>query len=310
MPGSFPRVQAYFFVFHGGAMQIDIDAPAKINTFLKVLRRRPDRYHDLLSVMQKLALSDSLLIGRGESGGIRLRCEGAVLPENADNFVYRAAVLFRDRAGVKDGVDIVLVKRIPVAAGLGGGSSDAGAALRGLNELFGRPLSKDDLLEIAVRLGADVPFFVEDYDTALAKGIGDILQPVLTRRVYWVVLANPGFAVSTKWVYDNFALTSQVIPFNVSPDFSVFEGIAHRLACGDIILHNDLERVTCARYPEIDAMKALLLKQGATGVLMSGSGPTVFALFRDQPGAEAAAEAVQRKLEAKVYVTKFLGNQA
>jgi 4-diphosphocytidyl-2-C-methyl-D-erythritol kinase len=291
-------------------MQIDIEAPAKINVFLKVLGRRPDGYHDLLSVMQKLTLCDSLCIKRGGSSGIRLRCEGADLPENEDNLVYRAAALFMERVAVRGGVEIVLTKKIPVAAGLGGGSSDAAAVLRGLTMLFDGPLAMSVLLEMAVRLGADVPFFIEKYDTALATGIGDRLQPLVSRRHYWVVLANPGFPVSTKWAYDNFALTSKVIPFNLPPDLSAFEDIAHRLASGDIILHNDLERVTCARYPEIDAMKALLLNQGATGAMMSGSGPTVFALFRDQAGAEAAAGFVRLALGANVYVTRYKGHQA
>ena len=191
---------------------VSLRAPAKVNLFLEITGRRPDGYHLLATWMQKLDLEDELVIITREAEGIVLRCPGSDLPVDRRNLVYRAAELFfaslrRQEKVVAVGVEITLRKNIPEAAGLGGGSSDAGATLRGLNQLCGFPFSDDDLLAMGGRLGADVPFFVDPGGACLATGIGDLLEPAPHVGAVSFVLVNPGFPVSTKWAYENFALT-------------------------------------------------------------------------------------------------------
>jgi 4-diphosphocytidyl-2-C-methyl-D-erythritol kinase len=257
-----------------------LTAPAKINLFLRVLGKRPDGYHELETWMQKVGLYDRLSLTLRERPGISLRCTGEDLPADPSNLAWRAASAFMTASSVGDwGVDIVLEKKIPVAAGLGGGSSDAGAVLRGLNDLFGNVLAEDALMELGGRLGADVPFFVSSHAAVLATGIGEKMKPLDSLDSCTFVLVNPGFAVSTKWVYENFALTKDAKnstfsgPQKSDPcPFSLSKGL------------NDLEEVTIGRYPEIAEIKKVLLAAGAVSALMSGSGPTVFGAFPDQDG--------------------------
>ena len=257
-------------------------APAKINLFLRVTGRRPDGYHTLSMLMQKLDLRDELVLERAASG-IELRCPGGGAPEGPENLAFRAADLFLARAGLDFGLRVTLKKRIPAAAGLGGGSSDAAAVLRGLNVLCGAPLDAKTLAALALELGADVPFFVHPAPAALAEGVGEILTPVEPLRGMTVLLVNPGFAVSTAWAYRNLDLT-------VAPPNDNFAGFP---AGGQALNHapvNDLEPVVTARHPVVAELKAGLLREGATAALMSGSGPTVFGLF---PNPERAAEAAR-----------------
>jgi len=281
-----------------------IEAPAKINLFLKVTGRRPDGYHFLETIMQKVSLCDEIEL-RACAAGVQLRCSGNEVPENRENLVYRAAALFLQatqgrRGGPESGVDITLTKRIPVAAGLGGGSSDAAATLKGLNKLYECGCSAVELAEIGLQLGADVPFFLADAPAALATGIGEILQPVEPLRGYSVLLVNPGFPVSTRWVYQTFALTKKentsnlknsqegvVEPFTLSGSLQVVPQGA--------VLFNDLETVTVSRYPEVGRLKKGLLQNGAASALMSGSGPTVFGLFADRQSADACYTLFKRR---------------
>jgi 4-diphosphocytidyl-2-C-methyl-D-erythritol kinase len=191
---------------------LTIKAPAKINLFLKVLNRRPDGYHEIESLMQKIDLCDILHLSRhGED--ISLSCPETTLPEDQGNIIYRAAQAFFSATGIKAGIKIILEKKIPIAAGLGGGSSDAAAVVMGLNTLLNSNLHREELLDIASPLGADVPFFVEAYSAAMATGIGDKLEQVKSLEGFSIVLVNPGFGVSTKWVYENFPLTSNSNPY-------------------------------------------------------------------------------------------------
>lgn len=268
-----------------------LHAPAKINLFLKITGRRPDGYHTLETRMQKLALFDELVLGVSDKPGVRLRCFGADLPEDSGNIVWRAADFFLQncplcRPDKAAGVDITLNKKIPLAAGLGGGSSDAAACLRGLNTLFASGMSQDQLAAVGLRLGADVPFFLLDSPAALARGIGEILHPVAPLRSARVLLINPGFPLSTKWAYQSFALTEKKNAGNLTnPQNAVYEKIVREQhaapedwACA---LVNDLERVSMASFPEIRSIKEELRKAGAFASLMSGSGPTVFGLFTE-----------------------------
>ena len=277
-------------------------APAKINLFLRITGRRPDGYHTLISHMQKLALSDELYLERIEQG-IELRCPDGKSPENRSNLVYRAAELFfahLDARAIKPafGIRITLHKHIPVAAGLGGGSSDAAATLRGLNELTKAPLSEVELAALGLRLGADVPFFVRRSAAALAQGGGEELSPAPALQGHSVLLLNPGFAVSTRWVYQNLDLTSIDLKDNLQ---SSHDG------CDRVGFVNDLEQVTLARYPVIDELKKELQQQGAAVALMSGSGPTVYGLFADAVQAGKALQHFQPKIKASYLVEPLQG---
>lgn len=283
---------------------ITAEAPAKINLYLKVLGRRDDGYHELDTLMAKLELADRLTLAAGPVG-IRLRCPDSGLPENEDNLVFRAAKSFLAASGIKGGVDLLLEKKIPVAAGLGGGSSDAAAVLLGLNELFVQPLGNEELLRLAAGLGADVPFFVSSFNCARAGGIGEILSPVRMEGNFAVVLVNPGFPVATHWVYKNFALTTPVNPYILGREWQ--DKAEDRAFSRHYLpeLANDLESVTCARYPEIDTIKDWMRQFGAVAALMSGSGPTVFGIFEDATAARSCARRFAEKYGTGVFLTAF-----
>jgi len=296
---------------------LQLKAPAKINLFLRVIGRRADGYHLLLTLMQKVDLFDEIEL-RACDVGIRLRSRGGGVPETRDNLVYRAAELFlqalRVKGGLlKAGVDIALTKKIPVAAGLGGGSSDAAATLKGLNELYRCGYSADELAEMGLRLGADVPFFLAKAPAALATGIGEILQPVEPLQGQNILLVNPGFAVSTRWVYRNFALTergdSSILKNSQEVAALTSNGYGHEQGNWErAVPHNDLESVTIAKYPEIERIKTELVANGASVALMSGSGPTVFGLFGD-PGKAAACHAFFKRRFHHVYLVSPVGEK-
>jgi 4-diphosphocytidyl-2-C-methyl-D-erythritol kinase len=256
-------------------------APAKINLFLKILNRRSDGFHEIESLMQKIGLFDILHLSR-QGKSVSLSCQGRAVPQDRKNIVFKAALAFFANARITPGIHIILEKRIPVAAGLGGGSSDAAAVLLGLNSLLAADLEPKFLMDIGLQLGADVPFFLQDYSGAVATGIGECLQKALPIKDYWILLVNPGFAVSTKWVYENFPLTSCSNPYILARGREM-DGDFHIVSPGLFEeLGNDLEAVTINRYPQIGDIKKELKKAGAVTALMSGSGPTVFGLFAVQ----------------------------
>lgn len=295
---------------------LSVKAPAKINLFLRVTGRRADGYHTLQTRMQKVGLFDLLEVQRGGEG-VRLHCVGADLPENAENLVHRAASLFLETVAQRrgrplGGVKISLTKNIPIAAGLGGGSSDAAAALKALNSLFEAGLTAGELAAMGLELGADVPFFLTDTPAALAVGIGEILTPVTPLSGCFVLLVNPGFSVSTRWVYQTFALTKEE-KTTIFRNFRESAGPAGRPCLSATVeglpaaLENDLETVTITRYPEIGRIKEELLARGAVAALMSGSGPTVFALFSDQQAAETCRVLFARRFGQTYLVPPLAG---
>ncbi len=294
-----------------------LKAPAKINLSLLVVGRRADGYHLLHTKMQKVSLFDEVEL-RASDAGIRLRCEGEDVPDTEENLVYKAAALFYETmrgrgTPLENGVALNLTKNIPVAAGLGGGSSDAAATLKGLNELYRCGCSASDLAAMGVRLGADVPFFLAKESAVLATGIGDILQPVEPLQTQSILLVNPGFAVSTRWVYQNFALTKKSNSDNLKNSQEAAALALNGHGCGQTDLattvpRNDLESVTFARYPELERIKAELVAGGASMALMSGSGPTVFGLFGD-PGQAALCHAFFRRRFQQVYLVSPAGEQ-
>ena len=259
-----------------------IRAPAKLNIRLKITGRRPDGYHDLVSIMVPITLFDRLEVEVTSAPGIVLTSSGLPVPEDEGNLVYQAAQAFFSRTGLEAGASVRLTKAIPVAAGMGGGSSDAASTLLILNQAWGRPLTREDLHDLAVGLGADVPFFLHGAP-ALARGIGDILEPIEAWPGFWYVIITPPVPISTSWVYGNYKL-------RLTRD--EHDSIRRRLARDPMdirrILENDLETVTSARFPIIDSIKRSLIDAGAEGALMTGSGPSVFGVFRSSREAQAA----------------------
>jgi 4-diphosphocytidyl-2-C-methyl-D-erythritol kinase len=269
-------------------------APAKINLFLRVLHKRADAYHDIASLMQKITLYDELTFTL-KPVGINLDCPGSDLPTSEDNLVFLAAQSIFAYANYPSGVEIKLIKKIPLAAGLGGGSSDAATTLMALNELCSLDLKKNELMKLGARLGADVPFFIFG-NTALVSGIGDKLKAVQNIPELNFVLINPQFPLSTKMVYDNLnlRLTREKINYSIPRFF----------ALGDVIreLHNDLEEVSLKLHPELNNLKQMLLCHGALGALMSGSGPTVFGIFPDEKSAKKAMNAMEKEVSSACAV--------
>jgi len=270
-------------------------APAKINLFLHVLRKRPDGYHDLASVMQQISICDELEFKLCPEG-INLSCPGTDLPTDDNNLIYRAARALFSFTGYKGGAEIILHKKIPSAAGLGGGSSDAATTLLALNDLCSLNVSQDKLLRIGAKLGADVPFFIFGR-TAYAAGIGDELQVISEMPKLNLVLINPAFPLSTKAVYEglNLTLTKERKNSYSIPRFYVVDDVIREM-------HNDLESVSLRMHPELNDFKQMLIKEGALGALMSGSGPTLFGIFADEKSAREAREAIVKKVSSECLV--------
>jgi len=255
-------------------------APAKINYLLDVIGKRPDGYHDLRMIMQRVNLCDEVSLTLTNSAAINVICNTKGAPDGPENIAWKAARTLLDLVESGSGVNIEIVKNIPVAAGLGGGSSDAAAVLMGMNELLKLGLTDQVLMEIGRKLGADVPFFIFR-KAALAEGIGEKLSPLSKMPKCWILLVNPGIHVSTAWVYQSLQLTNKQ-ELNTLPEF--FESVDHIVA----VLSNDLESVAIPAFPVIAEIKAQMMKLGASGSMMSGSGPTVFGIFKDFETAEAA----------------------
>lgn len=283
--------------------QMELKALAKINLGLDVLGVRENGYHDVRMVMQTIYLYDNVRLECTDKPGIELACSLFYLPTGPENLAYRAADMLIQEFGITGGVKITLDKHIPVAAGMAGGSSDAAAVLFGMNRLFGLGLTKQELMERGVSLGADVPYCIMR-GTALAEGIGEELNMLPAMPKCTVLIAKPPVSVSTKTVYE--ALDSASILSH--PDI---DGLIDGLHAGSLsriasCMGNVLEQVTIPMHPVIREIKEEMLEAGALGAMMSGSGPTVFGLFRDKACARAAQEKIREKALAKqVYVTSI-----
>lgn len=277
-------------------------AYAKINPVLDVLRRREDGYHELRMIMQTVNIYDTLELVKSESG-IRLTCDTGLLPCDDGNIVYRAARLMQETFSLKEGIEIHLTKKIPMAAGMAGGSADAAATLHGMNELFDLKLTPEKLCELGVKLGADVPYCIMG-GTMLAEGIGEKLTALPPMPECRLVVAKPDFDVSTKYVYENLHANS----LKEHPDV---DGMIAAIRANDLeavatCMENVLETVTVRKYPQISELKNLMCNMGALNALMSGSGPSVFGLFTDEKAAEDCATEIRKNgLASQVFVTNF-----
>lgn len=286
--------------------EIKLKALAKINLGLDVVRRREDGYHEVRMVMQTIHLYDQLLIQKSDTPGIQIHSNLSFLPVNENNLVYKAGKLLMDEFDIHTGVSVELNKRIPVAAGMAGGSTDAAAMLYGMNQLFGLKLKRKDLMERGVQIGADVPYCIMR-GTALAEGIGEKLSSLPPMVKCPVLIAKPQIGVSTKFVYENLKLDADT----VHPDIDGLIGAIRAKNLEQIAGHmgNVLETVTIPNYPVIAEIKEHMMEHGAAHAMMSGSGPTVFGLFANGDTAVAAYEAMRESNLAKqVYLTSIYNN--
>ncbi len=282
--------------------ELQLRAYAKINLGLDVVRRREDGYHEVRMVMQTVKLYDKLTFRLLDEDVIRIKTNLGFLPVNEDNLVYKAVKLLKDTYDVKKGLEIDLFKCIPVAAGMAGGSTDCAAALIGAAKLFHLDLSKQELMDLGVKLGADVPYCVLR-GTALSEGIGEVLTPLPPIPDCHILIAKPPISVSTKFVYENLKINE----LQKHPDI---DGMVEAIREHDLHgitdrMENVLEAVTVPTYPVIEEIKNCMREHGAINALMSGSGPTVFGIFEDESLAEQAREILrEQRLAQQVYVVR------
>lgn len=250
-----------------------LQAFAKINLGLDVLGKRADGYHEVRMIMQTIRMYDQLDLQKSQEPGIHLTTNKSYIPVDENNLVYRAIQLMMDTCGIEEGVDVHLHKVIPVAAGMAGGSSDAAAAMVGMNRLFQCGLSKKKLMELGVQIGADVPYCILR-GTALAEGIGEKLTVLPPMPKCKILIGKPGISVSTKYVYTTLDLNQDT----VHPDI---DGMLEALEQGNLYgitdrMGNVLQDVTIPAYPQVEEIKEKMKEWGAVNAMMSGSGPTVF----------------------------------
>lgn len=280
------------------------NAYAKVNLALDVLRRREDGYHDVCMIMQNLSLYDTLTftVEEADTLAITLSCDKEFVPCDERNLIYKAIVLMGETYHLTGHIHVELVKRIPVEAGMAGGSTDCAAAFHAMRELYGLDVSDQELMKLGVKLGADVPYCIMA-KTALSEGIGEVLTEVAPLPDCYVVVAKPTISVSTKMVYENLHANE----LQHHPDVA---GMIEALKQGDLSgvasrMENVLETVTTKLYPQIEEIKQTMKESGAENAIMSGSGPTVFGLYREKAIAEQAAEKIRQQYGlSEVYVTQ------
>ncbi len=286
---------------------ISLKALAKINLGLDVVRRREDGYHEVRMIMQTIHLYDKLDIEKTTESGIQITSNLSYVPTNENNLVYKAGKLLMDEFDIKEGVSVNLQKRIPVAAGMAGGSSDAAAMLYGMNEIFGLGLSRQELMDRGVKIGADVPYCLMR-GTALAEGIGEKLTSLPPMVKCPVLIAKPQISVSTKFVYQNLKLDENTIHPDIDQLVEDIKSKDLHAIAGH--MGNVLESVTIPEYPIIAQIKEQMLKSGAINSMMSGSGPTVFGLFEDEETARRAYDdMVKTGLAKQIYLTTIYNNR-
>ncbi len=283
--------------------EYEIKAYAKINLGLDVVRRLENGYHEVRMVMQTVNIYDRITLRRTDKG-IRLTSDSDGIPMNEDNLVYKAACLMREQYGITAGVSIHLQKNIPIAAGMAGGSTDAAAVMLAMKELFGVESSKEELMQLGVKIGADVPYCIMG-GTALAEGIGEKLTPLSKAPQCHLLVAKPDIDVSTKYVYEHLDAAGVIRHPDIDGMVSAIEqcrlqGIIERLG-------NVLENVTVPAYPIISVIKDKMTELGAGGSLMSGSGPTVFGIFTEYEKALRAFEQIKgEQLAGQIFLTEFV----
>lgn len=285
-------------------MTLNLPAPAKVNLFLRVLRRRPDGYHDLRTVFERVDLCDRITLKKRSTPEIRLRTDSKDIPSGADNLAFRAASLLQKEFHVGQGADLFLQKKIPIAAGLGGGSSDAATVLLGLKRLWKLKIPHKRLLLLGARLGSDVPFFLLNTPFALGGGRGEKLKIVSAPRArFWHCIVKPPFGISTREAYRGLDLKKLTGPGGDVKMLlqSIQKGRPRETGK---LLDNSLELSLGKRVRTIFNLKKKLLEAGALGALLSGSGSAVFGLFDSKKAATRAAAFLGRNRKWKVFVAR------
>jgi 4-diphosphocytidyl-2-C-methyl-D-erythritol kinase len=272
---------------------LHLESPAKVNLRLEILKKREDGYHELRTVLQKINLHDLLHFSLKKEKGLSITTDHPNLPVGKRNLVYQAVQSILKKSDYQGGVLVKIEKRIPLGAGLGGGSSNAANALKAMNQLLKINLPKRELMRMGLEIGADVPFFFFN-GAAIASGIGEQLKKIELPEL-WYVLIYPNFEVSTRWVYQNFLLTKRQFHFNLHKLLRTPQEISR-------ILWNDLEEVVLREYPQIGVMKKMLYAAGALGTSMTGSGPTVFGVFSEEGGASEAYKKIKKMVRGKGWV--------
>lgn len=281
--------------------RIELDAYAKINLSLDVLRKRDDGYHELEMIMQQIELKDKIIL-KEKNTGIELTCTNKKVPTDSTNLVYKAHKLLKEKFNINKGIKIHIEKNIPIAAGLAGGSSDAAQTLIGLNEIWSLGLTNKELMEIGVEIGADIPYCIMG-GTALACGIGEKLTELTNFKDKIILLAKPDIDVSTGYVYGNLDIKS-------IKNHPKTKELIHAIIIDDVKfvaqnMKNVLENVTIKKHPIINDIKKQMIDCGALGSLMSGSGPTVFAIFDDSKKAAKCKKLLGQNID-EVYLTKTI----
>lgn len=294
--------------------RIRLSSPAKLNLFLKVLNKRPDGFHNIFTVFERIDLKDEISLRLNPIGAIHVNCAHPQVPRGPKNLVYRAAKLLQNDFRIKEGVDIHIKKNIPVAAGLGGGSSNAATVLQGLNELWKLRLSRPKLLSYARRLGSDVAFFLYDCPWAIGTQRGDCIQKLNIKTKLWHVLVVPCVKIYSGQVYGGLGLPGGRLPHGQGPrkvltkrndNANIF---IHHLRRDDVSeigrgLVNDLERVVLRLSPHLGKLKQRLKSLDTKGVMVSGSGPCVFAIIETEQQAKDIQRILSRRF-SRVFVAK------
>ncbi len=286
-------------------LALEKQSPCKVNFLLNLLGKRPDGFHELETLMHPIPICDRLTFER-KGSGIQLTCSDPTLPVDSKNLVYRAADLFRNSAGIRDGVRIHLDKHVPTAAGLGGGSGDAAVTLLGMNEVFGTALPNDKLFELAASLGSDIPFFLQNRP-AIGVGRGEQIRPLDSfscLRGKSIIVVHPGFGISTPWAYQQMSKFPEAQ--NGKPGRA--EKLAGLLAKGDMAdaskeFYNSLEAPALKKYPLLVLFQEFFREQGALTTLMSGSGSATFAIVDSQSVADQILEKFKSHFGEKMWLT-------
>jgi 4-diphosphocytidyl-2-C-methyl-D-erythritol kinase len=258
---------------------LTLQSPAKINLRLEILGKRNDGYHEIRTIIQKISFYDDVTLKVSTQKGIKVKVDNPTIPADNKNLAYKAAFLLMEDQKISAGVSIHIKKKIPAGAGLGGGSSNAATTLQGLNRLFKLNLKDKYLQQFSMSLGADVPFFLSGSGTALATGIGEKLKPLKLQKKLWFLLILPDFSISTSWAYNTYSryniLTKRKKNIKIKNSIRTFDGVIS-------LLLNDFESIVIPLYPEIKTIKNNLIRAGAAGSLLSGSGSSVFGVFSNK----------------------------
>jgi 4-diphosphocytidyl-2-C-methyl-D-erythritol kinase len=282
---------------------LNLLSPAKINLRLEIFSKRPDNYHEIRTIFHKISIFDKISLEKIPGNVVQIIIDNPAIPTDNTNLAVKAANSILNYADIKPGIKIDIKKNIPSGAGLGGGSSNAAITLKGLNTLLNLNIPEQILSNLAVKLGADVPFFLTDSSTAYATGIGEEIKPIETYDKLWFLVIFPGFTVSTAWAYNSinkYNLLTKRTNNNIIKNYSL------DIKTVKSLLYNDFESVVNKRHAEIPKIKELLIKTGAQGAMLSGSGSSVFGIFPDKASAENASLNFKTDSNQKVFIAQSL----